>query len=177
MTGNPPGGRMSKRRYDERVSEPFVLRPLEEADLAAAAAIEHASGLQRRTVAARRRELRDKRTRGVALEVGGVVVGVGSLWLGVDEAHITAMAVAGEARRRGHGRRLVRGLVALAASEGLGEVTLEVRASNGAARALYAGCGFEEVGERPGYYADGEDAVIMTLAPDGEGRAGSDGRG
>ncbi len=168
---------MSKRGYDGGVSEPFVLRPLEEADLAAAAAIEHASGLQRRTIAARRRELRDKRTRGVALEAGGAVVGVGSLWLGVDEGHITSVAVAGERRRRGHGRRLVRGLVALAAAEGLGEVTLEVRASNGAARALYAGCGFEEVGGRPGYYAGGEDAVIMTLTLGREGQAASGGRG
>ena len=44
-----------------------------------------------------------------------------------------------------------------------------MRASNGAARALYAGCGFEEVGERRRYYADGEDAVIMTLALDAGG--------
>ncbi len=41
---------------------------------------------------------------------------------------------------------------------------LEVGYRNGAARALYEACGFEVVGERPGYYQtpDGaEDAVIM----------------
>ncbi|MYD29817.1 MAG: ribosomal-protein-alanine N-acetyltransferase, partial [Dehalococcoidia bacterium] len=55
-------------------------------------------------------------------------------------------------------------LMALAGALGAEAVTLEVRVSNGAARALYGGCGFEEVGERLRYYADGEDAVIMTLA-------------
>ena len=153
------------------MSEPFVLRPLEATDIAAVAAIEDASELQQRSLQARREELGDDRTRGVVLEVADEVVGVGSLWLGVDEAHISAVAVAGEARRRGHGRRLVRALVALAGSLGAEAVTLEVRASNEAARALYRGCGFEEVGERRRYYPDGEDAVIMTLALDA-GRAG-----
>ena len=146
------------------MSEPFVLRPLEATDIAAVAAIEDASELQQRSLQARREELGDDRTRGVVLEVADEVVGVGSLWLGVDEAHISAVAVAGEARRRGHGRRLVRALVALSGSLGAEAVTLEVRASNEAARALYRGCGFEEVGERRRYYPDGEDAVIMTLA-------------
>ncbi len=153
------------------MSEPFVLRPLEAADIAAVAAIEDASELQQRSLQARREELSDDRTRGVVLEVADEVVGVGSLWLGVDEAHISAVAVAGEARRRGHGRRLVTALVALSGSLGAEAVTLEVRASNGAARALYGGCGFEEVGERRRYYPNGEDAVIMTLALDA-GRAG-----
>ncbi|MXY71468.1 MAG: ribosomal-protein-alanine acetyltransferase, partial [Dehalococcoidia bacterium] len=58
---------------------------------------------------------------------------------------------------------------ALAGSLGAAAVTLEVRASNEAARALYRGCGFEEVGERRRYYADGADAVIMTLALDAGG--------
>lgn len=159
------------------MTEPFVLRPLMEADLAAVAALEDASDLPSRSLEARREELGDERTRGVALEVGGVVVGVGSLWLAPDEAHITSLAVAGEARRRGHGRRLVAALVALAGSLGAEAVTLEVRSSNGAARALYGGCGFEEVGERRRYYADGEDAVIMTLALDDDARAASDARG
>ena len=159
------------------MAEPFVLRPLMEADLAAVAAIEDASDLPSRSMEARRAELDDERTRAVVLEVKGAVAGVGSLWLGVEEAHITSLAVAGEARRRGHGRRLATALVALAASLGAGAVTLEVRASNEAARALYGGCGFEEVGERRRYYPDGEDAVIMTLALDADARAGSDARG
>ena len=108
---------------------------------------------------------------------GGAVLGVGSLWPAPDAAHILSLAVAGEAQRRGHGRRLARALVALAGSLEAEAVTLEVRASNGAARALYGGCGFEEVGERRRYYADGEDAVIMTLALGGEGRAASAARG
>ena len=154
------------------MSEPFVLRPIEEADIAAVAAIEDASGLQQRSLQARREELGDDRTRGLVLEVGDEVVGVGSLWMAPDDAHISSLAVAGEARRQGHGRRLVTALVALAGSLGAEAVTLEVRASNGAARALYGGCGFEEVGERRRYYPDGEDAVIMTLAL-GAGGTGS----
>ena len=146
------------------MAEAFVLRPIEERDLAAVAAIENASELPERSLEARRNELGEDRTRGVVLEVGGEVVGAGSLWTAPDDAHIASLAVAGEARRRGHGRRLVRALVALAGSLGAEAVTLEVRASNGAARALYGGCGFEEVGERRRYYPDGEDAVIMTLA-------------
>lgn len=145
------------------MADPFVLRPLGEADLAAVAAIEKASDLPSRSAEARRKELGDERTRAVVLEVGGEVVGVGSLWLAPDDAHITSLAVAEEARRRGHGRRLAAALVALAGSLGAEAVTLEVRASNEAARALYRGCGFEEMGERRRYYADGEDAVIMTL--------------
>ncbi len=159
------------------MAETFVLRPLMEADLAAVAAIEDASDLPERSPEARRTELGDERTRGVVLEVGGEVVGVGSLWLAPDDAHITSLAVAGEARRRGHGRRLVTALMALAGSLGAEAVTLEVRASNGAARALYGGCGFEEVGERRRYYPDGEDAVIMTRALGVEARAASDARG
>lgn len=45
-------------------------------------------------------------------------------------------------------------------------VTLEVRATNERARALYRAAQFSERGERPGYYIDnGEAAVIMWRAP------------
>ncbi len=43
-------------------------------------------------------------------------------------------------------------------------VLLEVRASNAAALRLYESLGFQRVGLRRRYYADGEDAVLMTLA-------------
>src|SRR5213078_3750776 len=43
-------------------------------------------------------------------------------------------------------------------------MTLEVRLSNQAAKALYARFGFRPVGIRPRYYSDnGEDALILTV--------------
>lgn len=91
------------------------------------------------------------------------IVGFGGLWLMVDEAHIVTVAVLPGSRRRGYGRLIVHGLVALAASSGMTSATLEVRVSNAAARALYAEYGFYEVGLRKRYYSDNhEDALIMT---------------
>ena len=41
-------------------------------------------------------------------------------------------------------------------------VLLEVRAGNPAARGFYRAQGFREVGRRPAYYTDGEDAVLLS---------------
>jgi len=93
----------------------------------------------------------------------GKIQGFAGLWLMVDEAHVVTVAVLPELRRRGYGRLLVHALVELAHDCGMTSATLEVRESNVAARKLYAGYGFHEVGLRKRYYADnGEDAVIMT---------------
>ena len=67
-------------------------------------------------------------------------------------------------RRQGLGRHLLG--ASLTALEDVDAVTLEVRSSNSAARALYQSLGFSETGARPNYYAtpDGrEDAILMTL--------------
>ncbi len=74
------------------------------------------------------------------------------------EFEVLSIVVAPEARRRGVGSAL---LTALLSSFGAGPAFLEVRASNLAARALYAGHGFVGVGVRTSYYRDGEDAVLM----------------
>jgi ribosomal-protein-alanine N-acetyltransferase len=51
-----------------------------------------------------------------------------------------------------------------AVEAGAREITLEVRASNHAAQALYRSMGFVVVGVRKHYYYDnGEDAILMTL--------------
>jgi ribosomal-protein-alanine N-acetyltransferase len=50
---------------------------------------------------------------------------------------------------------------------GSSEIFLEVRPSNPVAKALYIKSGFEQVGQRPDYYAAGdgrEDAIIMRLS-------------
>jgi ribosomal-protein-alanine N-acetyltransferase len=91
------------------------------------------------------------------------ILAFGGLWLMVDQAHIVTVAVLPQWQRRALGRAVVHGLVELARDAGMGSATLEVRASNQPARALYREYGFYEVGERKRYYSDnGEDAVIMT---------------
>lgn len=91
------------------------------------------------------------------------IAGFAGLWLMVDEAHVVTVAVVPEERRHGYGRALVHGLLHVAIQHEMSSATLEVRASNEAARALYRGYGFYEVGERKRYYSDNrEDAIIMT---------------
>ncbi len=80
----------------------------------------------------------------------------------LDEADMMNLAVLPEARRSGLGGTLVLSLVDALKSRGIRSLTLEVRVSNEAARALYAGLGFAEVGRRPKYYFDPrEDALIL----------------
>ena len=90
------------------------------------------------------------------------VVGYGGLWLMVDEAHVTSVAVRPEFRGRGLGQLLMLALFELALQKRARWVTLEVRVSNTGAQALYKKLGFREAGIRPRYYTDNnEDAVIM----------------
>ncbi|MFC1925787.1 ribosomal protein S18-alanine N-acetyltransferase, partial [Chloroflexota bacterium] len=91
------------------------------------------------------------------------ILGYASMWLMVDEAHLTSIAVRETHRRRGVGELLLISIIDLAMHLKAQIVTLEVRSSNLAAQALYEKYGFIEVGLRRGYYSDdGEDAVIMT---------------
>jgi ribosomal-protein-alanine N-acetyltransferase len=62
-------------------------------------------------------------------------------------------------RRRGRGRDLLLGCLELLGASGRPLCHLEVRAGNAAARGLYETLDFAVVGERRGYYADGENAV------------------
>lgn len=100
----------------------------------------------------------------------GRLHGLASARLLAGVAHVLRLAVLPALRRRGHGRALLDALVAWADAEGADEVTLEVRAGNVAARALYVGAGLAEVGRRRGYYPDGEDAVLMTRTRPGVAR-------
>lgn len=84
-------------------------------------------------------------------------------WDVADEVHLLDLVVAREARRAGFGTALVNALLAHARERGARLVLLEVRRSNDAAQALYRKAGFVSDGERPAYYADGEDAVLMRV--------------
>lgn len=97
----------------------------------------------------------------VALAEGQVVGYVGSQTV-MPEADMMNIAVAPEFRRQGIASRLLDGLLAHLRGEGVQSLTLEVRASNEGAKALYGAWGFAQVGRRPNYYfSPREDGLIF----------------
>jgi ribosomal-protein-alanine N-acetyltransferase len=90
------------------------------------------------------------------------VVGYCAAWHIFDELHVNNLAVLPEWRRHGIASELLRHALACAVAAGARRSTLEVRASNLAARQLYEVFGFRPAGLRHGYYTDPlEDAVIL----------------
>ena len=97
----------------------------------------------------------------VAVEDGRVAGYVGSQSV-LDEADMMNIAVHPDFRRRGVAQSLVEGLVAGLKEKNVRCLTLEVRASNDPAIALYQKLGFVQVGRRPNYYRNPkEDALIL----------------
>lgn len=90
-----------------------------------------------------------------------------------DPVELLRIAVAPAERRTGIAGQLV--TAALAASAGR-SVLLEVAAGNEPAGALYRRFGFVEISRRPGYYAGGEDAVIMRCQAAQSGQPAQSGR-
>ena len=98
----------------------------------------------------------------VAEDDEGNVLGYAGLHAVLDEGYIDNVAVEPDARRHGVASALLEVFCRFAAAN-LAFLTLEVRASNSAAIALYEKHGFRRAGLRPGYYQKPrEDAVIMT---------------
>jgi len=90
------------------------------------------------------------------------VAGYCCVWLLFDELHINQVAVDPALRGRGIGRALMGHVLGDARRRGARRATLEVRASNHAARQLYESLGFVQSGVRRGYYTQpGEDALIF----------------
>ncbi|ABW20000.1 ribosomal protein S18-alanine N-acetyltransferase [Alkaliphilus oremlandii] len=105
---------------------------------------------------------KNKLSRYVVAEVDGVVAAYGGMWLIVDEAHITNIAVHPRYRGLGVGKKIVEALLEEGRKINIYRMTLEVRSSNVVAQGLYRQYGFMPCGVRPGYYHDnGEDAIIM----------------
>lgn len=79
------------------------------------------------------------------------------------EAEILSLGVLPSARRGGQARSLVWDAAANAYAQGATAMFLEVSQNNAAARALYEGLSFREVGRRKGYYrtAPPEDALTL----------------
>lgn len=94
------------------------------------------------------------------------IAGFAMLRLAADEAELMTIAVDPRWRRRGVGVALLRALFDDLMMTPARRLFLEVAADNSAARALYAGHGFETLSEREGYYArpDGRPATAIVMA-------------
>lgn len=92
----------------------------------------------------------------IASENGFIVYRV----VGTD-AEIITIGVAPNARRGGIASAMLEIATRDATSRGATKIFLEVATTNTAARALYRGAGFSEIGTRPKYY-DGVDAIVMS---------------
>lgn len=98
----------------------------------------------------------------VVAEYGEKIVGYCGVWLIMDEAHITNVAVHPRQQGKKIGYRLMKQIMELSKQGGARRITLEVRVSNHVAQSLYKKLGFVGHGIRKRYYQDNqEDALIM----------------
>jgi [ribosomal protein S18]-alanine N-acetyltransferase len=95
----------------------------------------------------------------------GALVGYFLLMLAVDEAHLLNISVRRSLHGRGIGCLQLDKVVSVAKDKGMASVLLEVRPSNQRALAVYRRYGFEQIGQRKGYYPAEdnirEDAIVM----------------
>jgi len=100
----------------------------------------------------------------LVVEVDQKVVGYCGVWVIVDEAHITNIALLPDYRGMKLGDALMARVIELTRELGALRVTLEVRVSNERAKNLYRKFGFEAGALRKQYYTDNmEDALVMWV--------------
>ncbi len=93
-------------------------------------------------------------------EMDDKIIGYFFAHLVAGEAHILNLAINVAYQHQGLGKQFLKKILENYLQ--YADVFLEVKRSNFPAINLYLHFGFEEINIREGYYADGEDAVIMV---------------
>ncbi len=139
-------------------------RPMQESDLDTVTALEAAAfsrPWQKKDFAD---ALKDPNYLYFVAEQDGQVIATAGLILSIDEADLTNVTTAEACRGRGIAKALLEALMQAAKEQGIVAFTLEVRAGNAAAIALYEKLGFVCEGRRKNFYtAPVEDALIYWL--------------
>ena len=100
----------------------------------------------------------------VAVNEEDKIIGFCGMWVVIDSAQITNVAVLPEARGLGIGEALMCEAMKVAKEGGADIMSLEVRVTNTVAQNLYRKLEFQDGGIRKGYYTDnGEDALVMWV--------------
>lgn len=141
---------------------PVIVEPMREGDVASVRRIEGTSFSTTWPDEAFLNELKTNRSAHyLVARQGEEVLGYAGVWLVLDEAHITAIAVDPDRRGGGLGKKLLYHLLVSCQQLGARWATLEVRVDNEVALNMYRRFGFARIGLRKGYYESGHDAVIM----------------
>ena len=144
----------------------YLLRPMQEADLAVVMQIEPTIYSHPWTRGNFNDSLKSGHKAWV-MTLRDEVVAYAVMMIVLDEAHLLNISVATPYQKQGLGRMLLVHLLDQARNLKTLNMFLEVRASNVSAIALYENMGFVEMGIRRGYYPASkgrEDAILMGLA-------------
>jgi ribosomal-protein-alanine N-acetyltransferase len=90
------------------------------------------------------------------------IAGFAIMHFGDEVAHLNLLAVSAEHRRQGLGRQLIEWLSGSAVVAGVFRINLELRETNGDARAFYQSLGFQSLDVVQGYYQGREPALRMS---------------
>lgn len=148
-------------QFADAAQEP-VFRPMALDDIPAVAQLERVCFRSPWSERMLKDELKNPSAHYHVLELDGTIVAYAGMWVILDEAHITNVAVAPGYRRLGLGKRIMLQSMQAALALGAGLMTLEVRESNIGAQAMYFELDFHPAGRRKKYYSDTkEDAILM----------------
>ncbi|REH89792.1 ribosomal protein S18-alanine N-acetyltransferase [Staphylococcus felis] len=96
------------------------------------------------------------------MEYENKVIGYCGIWIVVDQAQITTIAIEPNYRVLGLGQLMLKYVMNFASAVAT-LMSLEVRVENRTAQHVYEKLGFEYGGRRKNYYGDGEDALVMWV--------------
>lgn len=91
------------------------------------------------------------------------IIGFAGIWKAIDDMHITNIVTKISKRHLGIASMLLEKLIDVSKEENVNSLTLEVNENNTYAIKLYEKYNFKKIGLRKNYYAQNENAIIMTL--------------
>lgn len=148
------------------IVDPVSVEPMRRADVARVSEIEVRCYAVPWHENAYHTELHNPAAQYLVARYDGKVVGYGGMWVIMDEAHITTLAVDPIHQRRKIGERILIALLEESILRGASRATLEVRENNVAAQRLYRKFGFREAAIRKHYYTDNQEHALIMWADD-----------
>lgn len=142
-----------------------MIRPMELSDLDQVEEIEKKSFTTIWSKKLYRRELIENHfAHYFVIEKQNNMIGFCGIWLVLDEAQVTNIAIDPVYRGQGYGGLLFQYMLKRAIIQGAANLSLEVRKSNIQAQRLYQKFGLQPAGIRKNYYTDNnEDAIVMWV--------------